>query len=120
MDSAKTASLELQDKCAKQASAEFKTFEDRELAAFTDHYNLNLNKCFILVEYMDTVHGVRYEWLNDAYEGKVYGQYEFKADKVKKYWEVPPVVCKVTPPSGDGKICSSSDEFDALVKQYME
>jgi hypothetical protein len=58
--------------------------------------------------------------LSDAFEGSLYGEYNWKSDKVKKYWQVPPFMCKVTLPSGKEKICHSDDEFDALVKQYME
>jgi len=58
--------------------------------------------------------------LTDAFEGKVYGNYIWSTQKGKKYWEVPPLECKVTLPSGEEKACHSSDEFDELVKQYME
>jgi hypothetical protein len=126
LDSApKTASLELQEKCARQAREEFKTYwEFRESADFTDHYNTKLNKCFILIQFVDTktVSGDiwTYKELFDAFEGKDYAEYDWKMDKLKKYWEVPPIVCKVTLPSGEETICRSSDEFNSLVKQYME
>src|SRR6266851_3062813 len=77
----KTASLDLQEKCARQSQAAFR---------------------------------------RDGFEGKVYGSYMWRADKVKKYWEVPPIQCTVTLPSGEEKTCHSSDEFDSLVKEYME
>jgi hypothetical protein len=121
----KTASLELQEKCAKQAREEFKTYwEGREGADFSNHYNTKLNKCFIRIQYIDskTARGDiwTYRTLFDAFEGKEYAEYTWKSDKVKKYWEVPPIVCKVTLPSGEEQICHSSEEFDAFVKQYIE
>ena len=122
----KTASLDLQEKCAKQAHEAFKIngFEKDETSAFSNHYNEKLNKCFVQIESHDakTISGTIYEnkTISDAFEGKVYAQYAWHSDKVKKYWEVPPSLCKVTLLSGEERICHSSDEFDALVKQYME
>jgi hypothetical protein len=58
--------------------------------------------------------------VSDAFEGKSYAEYAWKSEKGKKYWEVKPFVCKVTLPSGEKKDCASSDEFDDLVKVYME
>jgi len=126
LDSApKLASLDLQEKCAKQAREEFKTYwEQHEGASFTNHYNTKLNKCFILTAYIDPMTASGSIWthkmLFDAFEGKDYAEYDWKSDKVKKYWEVPPFVCKVMLPSGEETMCHSSDEFDALMKQYME
>jgi hypothetical protein len=126
LDSApKTASLELQEKCAKQAREEFNAYWERdENADFTNHYNTKLNKCFVLIRYIDTKTVPGDIWthreLFDAFESKDYGEYDWKTEKGKKYWEVPPVVCKVTRSSGEETICHSSDEFDALVKEYME
>lgn len=57
---------------------------------------------------------------SDAFEGKVYANYIWRSDKRKKYWEVTPFDCKVMLLSGEERLCHSSDEFDALVKQYME
>jgi hypothetical protein len=44
----KTANLDLQEKCAKQAQEAFKSdgFEKEEGALFSNHYNERLNKCF--------------------------------------------------------------------------
>lgn len=118
----KAATLDLQEKCAKQASEEFKSYwEDREGADFTDHYNAKLNKCFMRIQWFDTIAGVTIERaLFDAFEGKEYGSYSWKPVKNKRPWEVPPFACTVTLPSGEERICHSSDEFEALLKQYME
>jgi hypothetical protein len=56
----------------------------------------------------------------DANEGKDFATYLWHSDKVKKYWEVRPFDCTVTLPSGDKKTCTSSDEFDELVRAYMQ
>ncbi len=116
----KTASLDLQEKCARQSQAAFRRdgFEKEQLASFSNHYSEKLNRCF--VQYDSTKGNLVSKVVSDAFEGKVYGSYMWRADKVKKYWEVPPIQCTVTLPSGEEKTCHSSDEFDSLVKEYME
>ncbi len=122
----KMASLELQEKCARQAREQYRLdgWEKEKMAGFSTHYNQDLNRCLMLIENTDAKTSSGTIWTNktlvDAFEGKVFGTYMWHSDKVKKYWEVPPVQCEVTLPSGEKKICNSSDEFDALVKTYME
>ena len=121
-----TNTLDLQEKCARQAQEAFKRdgFEGEKGALFSNHYNEKLNKCFVQIESSDwkTAPGTVFtnKVLSDAFEGKVYAEYMWHSDKVKKYWEVPPLQCSVTLLSGEEKSCRSSDEFDALVKVYME
>ena len=124
---AQQASIELQEKCAKQAKAAFDnmSFQDRTLASFSNHYNVKLNRCFIETEQDIVIYPSApdiiwtYKFVTDAYEGKDFGSYVWHTDKVKKYWEVPPVQCQVTLPSGEEKLCKSSDEFDDLIKVYI-
>jgi hypothetical protein len=123
----KTASIDLQQKCARQAREEFTRdgWESRSMAGFTNHYNSELGKCFILIGSTSdakTPPGTVFEnkSLSDAFEGKSYAEYFWHSDTVKKYWEVPPLVCRVTMPSGEERVCHSSDEFDELVKVYMQ
>ncbi len=108
----KTASLDLQERCAKQAHEEFLNlgWKKHEGAVFANHYNQKLNKCFMQVENSDVMG--TWTTVSDAFEGKVYAVLGLHGDQIKK--------CSVTLPSGEEKICHSSDEFDALVKQYME
>lgn len=122
----KSKTLDLQEQCAKQAREEFKFMKwDKEpLASYTNHYNAKLNKCFVEIQSTDAKTAppdiITNKTVSDAFEGKGYGEYIWKSDRVKKYWEVPPLQCKVTLPSGEDKFCHSSDEFDQLLKQYME
>jgi hypothetical protein len=68
-------------------------YKTGDLAGYTNHYNSELKKCFILVETTDakTTPGTIWtnKFLSDAHERKVYGAYSWRTDKVKKYWEVP-------------------------------
>ncbi len=93
------------------------------MSDYTNHYDPRLNKCFVLVQYSD--HKIQeiiytYRILEDAFESKVYGEYSWHTEKNKFFWDVPPTECKVTLPSGGEKNCHSLEEFDALVKQYMQ
>jgi hypothetical protein len=122
----KNATLDFQEKCAKQAREEFKLYgwDKHEMADVSNHYNAKLNKCFMQIQDTDakTVRGtiVTSKTISDAFEGKVYANYIWSTQKNKKYWEVPPLQCKVTLLSGEEKVCHSSDEFDGLAKQFME
>lgn len=123
----KAASLEGQAKCAQQARAEFEAdgWAKKPMASFTNHYNAQLNKCFIQIQSSevntktDTI--FTYRTVMDAFEGRGYAEYSWKSDTTKKYWEVAPFVCKVTTLSGGQEVyCKSTEEFDELVKQFMQ
>ncbi|MGC2247298.1 MAG: hypothetical protein WA609_11905 [Terriglobales bacterium] len=122
----KSESLELQERCSNQAAVAFRRdgFKTEQGDLFYNHYNEKLNKCFVQYESRDSklYPGTVYlnKVLSDAFEGKVFGTYTWHSDKDKKYWEVPPIACSVTLPSGEEKTCHSPDEYDSLVKQYME
>jgi hypothetical protein len=121
----KTHSLELQAECSKQAARVFKADgwdKKKDQAVYQNHYNEKLNKCFVLevVTTMTAGQFMTTKFLSDAFEGKTVANYSWVSDKVKKYWEVAPFVCSVTLPSGEGKACQSSDEFDELIKSYLE
>jgi len=119
-------SLDYQEKCAEQAR---KTFDDlgyktQKMAGYENHYSAKFGKCFILIEDTDTTYAPTiwtHRSLLDAYEGKVYGEYSWHTDKKKKYWEVPPFMCKVVLPSTrEDHFCKSDDEFQQLTRTYME
>lgn len=119
-------SLAVQERCAKQARAEFVAEGEnkRQLAEYTHHYSAKQNKCFVAIRDTDTkgTPGTIYvnEQIIDAFEGKVYATYLWRTDKAEKFWEVPPAECKVAMISGAEKQCQSRVEFDMLVRQYMD
>jgi len=120
------ASFNFQERCAKQAREQFKQlgWDKEQMAGFTNHYNEKLNKCFVLIENTDAKSSPGTIWTNvvlmDAFEGRELGLYSWHTEKDKKYWEVPPFQCEVNLPSGEKKICNSREEFDELIKIYME
>ena len=125
-NAAALVTLDLQEKCARGARAAFKAggWETNPLAGFTNHYNAKMGKCFVQIADIDTRTSPGTTWigkrLSDAFEGKVYGEYNWQSSETKKAWEVRPVECYVMIPSGERKSCESAEEFDALVKAYME
>ncbi len=122
----RTPTLEEQNKCAAQAREEFisEGYKPGEMAGFESHYNPRLSKCFVEIQSTDTKVAkpeiMHTKILVDAFEGKEYGSYIWETQRGKKYWEVPPLECKVTLLSGEETRCQTSDEFDRLVKQYMQ
>jgi type II secretory pathway pseudopilin PulG len=124
---ATSARLDLQEKCSKQAREDYREdgWNKEPMASFTNHYNEKMNKCFVLIQNTDPAKpddGTLFvtKTLFDAFEGTSYGEYMWRSDKSKKYWEVAPLHCMVTLLSGAEKACHSSDEFDAMVKPYMQ
>ena len=59
-------------------------------------------------------------YLMDANERRQYAFYLWISKKDKKYWEVPPISCELTPSLREKKVCTSREEFDAFVADYME
>ena len=120
----KTANLDSQAKCANQARTVFKEMGwDKEfLTVYTSHYDQKLNRCYIQVYNSKADRGSAsvYRFVQDAFEGKGYAEYSWINNTGKKYWEVKPVLCKVTLLSGEEKICSSMEEFEELIKVYVE
>jgi hypothetical protein len=99
------ASIELQEKCAKQAREQFRQsgWEKERLASFESHYNEKLAKCFMLTRNTEfaPVTFSTFMILADAFEGKVLGNYSWRSDRAnKEYSEIPPIECNVTLPSG--------------------
>ena len=111
---------ELQERCSKRAEELFRKEFSNETVSnyYTNHYNRKLNKCFILVT-ETSIHrdketreklGVSstYKTLLDINENKLYGS----------FWKLSKGVlmdCEVL-----GKHCNSENEWDSLVKPYME
>jgi hypothetical protein len=123
----KTTNLDLQQRCAAQANKMFALYgwEKEPTAGFTNHFNSEMGKCFMLIvntspDKQRPGTSIETRNLSDAFERKEYAEYFWHSDEKKKYWEVRPFMCKVTLPSGEDKFCQSSDEFEELIKVYME
>jgi hypothetical protein len=119
---------ELQERCGKRAAECLKEWYGSEglqsdeyfsyLRSYTNHCNIKLNKCFILVQELAFSRdpearkkfGIRDDKsLWDVNENKIYGEFIiYRLDHM-------PDRCEVL-----GKRCISEEEWDSLVKPYIE
>jgi hypothetical protein len=117
----RAGTLEQQAKCADRAYRDFEDwgYKAKDSADFVSHYNAALDRCF--VRFQNTSGGGEFTFrsLFDAFGGEQYADYAWQAKQGKKYWEVPPFVCKVTTPAGEEQDCHSDEEFKDMVRIYM-
>jgi hypothetical protein len=119
------ADYDLQAKCSKDARTWFNESWTRDkdtlLLDFSNHYNREKNKCFILVEYHYNA-GVSGSWMNDitlwdVYENAKYGTFSdhhyvsFSKDGGPAEQLIG---CEV-----QSKKCSTADEFYNLIQPYL-
>lgn len=91
------------------------------MSEFTNHYNTKLNRCFVEIHVMHSKPISESTTVIDAFESKPIADYLFVHPKNnKQYWNTKPVLCDVLSLSGETKYCGYSEEFDTLIKPYME
>jgi predicted AAA+ superfamily ATPase len=118
---------ELQEKCSKHAEEIFTKYygngisndkDGSSMSNYTCHYNRKMNKCYVLLTFTyfsgkkkdkDSLGSTTEISLWDINENKQYGQ--FTRYSLGKYYFQGEV---------SGKHCNSEQEWDALVKPYME
>jgi type II secretory pathway pseudopilin PulG len=116
---AKRSSLELQDRCSRQAALAFKNsgLAEAKLHDYENHYNEKLDRCLVLMRASDPAAGGEVfvqRFLVDAFENKPIGQFGGTRRGTT------PDLCTVTMPSGEEKQCHTLDEFEELAKTYMQ
>lgn len=92
------------------------------IANFESHYNISLNRCFMLLEIFGVGvanAGFQIRSLLDAYDGRTYAEYAWGPAQDKNYWDVHPY-CRLTPSNNDQTSCNSEAEFNTFIKNYME
>ena len=115
--------FDLQAKCSSQAQKVFQEggYDMNIMDSYTNHWNKNLNKCFVLIMSGSTTDGVlsSSKILLDALEGKAYGDLIVKRDK--KIWEQTPLICEMIDDGNQSnmKVCNSEAEFDNFADSYM-
>jgi hypothetical protein len=132
---AHSQTLDQQERCAQQARRAFqeiqaeakitsKQWGSQEISSdHQSHYNTKSGKCLMLVETTTSHTGGETSmsaYLMDANERRQYASYLWISRKGKKYWEVPPTSCELTPSLKEKKLCRSREEFDEFVAGYME
>ncbi len=124
----KSKADEVRAKCVEQSRKVFDEsgYSKSEFATYENHYAARLDKCMMRVLHTDAQTGRGkaiwiYIKLLDPFEGKQYGTYSWHTEtNKKKYLVAPPFTCEVTLPTGEQQTCHSMDEFEELVKPYME
>ena len=106
------AQYQQQVQCSKQAAADFESGKNNFggiTSNFRNHYNTKLNKCFSIIT---TTYGTGpFKVLYDVKENKDYGKFGIYSP----IHGFAPSTCEVLE-----KTCQSEDEWEALVKHFME
>lgn len=107
-------SLELSKKCSDQSVIAFKQlgYKIGTLDGYENHYNLKLNKCFILINSYESNYFSKS--LIDAFELKSYAWFSQGIKKGGEYFH-----CELTVPGESNKICKTINEYDKFVFTYM-
>ena len=129
----KRQGYELSERCGKTAGEKFRrewkqgvvnTETGQMVASFTNHYNSKLNKCFYLLTVNHFTHKNSHGgeatmnlsmMLADINESKGIGNYFGAPTSASKVVAGHPLECKVL-----DKLCSSSEEWEALAKPFVE
>ncbi len=133
---ARAQSLDQQERCAQQAKrayAELDAENNAEIQKknlktviisgnYQSHYNMKLGKCLMLVERSDMLdaQSITTAYVMDANEHRMYAVYVWMSREGKKYWEVPPMACDLTPSLREKRFCKTREEFDEFAAPYME
>jgi hypothetical protein len=120
---------ELQERCSKHAEDFFKrelnngVYSDSygtQNSTYANHYNRKLNKCFFLLSMRIVPHNIDnrkkiLKQLWDISEHHKYGTFRASIESTKFQKKYKTTECNVAE-----KTCHFEDEWDALVKPYME
>jgi hypothetical protein len=134
LSSAHSQTLDLQATCSAQARRAFQEYSaEHKIASakfgesimgidYQNHYNTKINRCLILTEKTSSIGDRISTSINlwDALEQRSYASWLWQTHPTKKYWEVPPIGCELMRNYRDKKNCTSREEFDAFVAEYME
>ena len=110
---------ELRERCGKRA-AEFFTYLDYKDASFENHYNPDLNGCFLLVTITKQETGKPVTWVEwqlwDANENRELDMLGYRPGPQAFVPGTSENACLV----GDFANCRAGERFGATVRRYME
>ena len=117
-----STNLGLQEQCSKDARAEYLATGHTETDptdGFEDHYSARLARCFVKIYSLTVGSGTIGKTslttamsLEDANERRVYGEYMETDGKS--------IACYVVSESESQESCHSAEEFEALIKPYLQ
>jgi hypothetical protein len=125
----KSAGLDSQQQCSEGAHKTYisQGWDKPEKGAFnsyTNHFNENLNRCFIEINSSQVMPSegriFSSRQLSDAFEGKMYSEIYINKLKTDLPGSLPVFKCDLTSLTGESKSCSSVAEYEHFIKQYME
>lgn len=113
--------------CASQAGREFtgmgysRAEASKIIASFTNHYDQARSICFMIITSTtsSTESILTSNSLSDAFEGKEYGSYISNLSTARGT-SARLIDCYVLSAGRTKQLCRSEDEFNELVKPYME
>ena len=116
---AHSQSIDQQATCAAQAKRALQEYSILGMIG-RSHYNAKINRCLILTDntYYDGKYLSNHVNLWDALEPRIYASWLSQTESPKDLVEV--VTCELTRNFKDKKNCTTREEFDAFVAEYME
>src|ERR1700676_1506672 len=116
---AHSQSLDQQATCAAQAKRAFQEYSTLGMTG-KSHYNAKINRCLILTDntYFDGKYLSNHVNLWDAHELRDYATWLSQTETSEYLVEV--VTCELTWNFKDKKNCTTREEFDAFIAEYMQ
>ena len=116
---AHSQSLDQQATCAAQAKRAFQEYSTLGMIG-RSHYNAKINRCLILTDntYSHGNYLSNHVNLWDALELRNYASWLSQTETPEDLVEV--VTCELTRNFKDKKNCTTREEFDAFIAEYME
>jgi hypothetical protein len=123
-DATRQQKMDLQERCSRQAEHVFKQSGWREDlgSGYQSHYNMALGRCLIEMDGRDANEKfvTTTKSVTDAFENRVFALYVWMSQPPKKYWEVPPFQCELTPSANEKRTCTTEQEVDDFAAGLME
>lgn len=111
--------------CESQARARFveMVVQPGNSGTYNTHYDSNLDRCYVLVtSNSSSANGMLISMtMLEAFAGDDFAYYAARTGRDKPNSMVAPIVCEVTSiKTGQTQYCGSSEEFQSLLKPYMQ
>src|SRR5262249_3248389 len=110
---------ELQERCAARSEVFFKHLGYND-ASFENHYNPNLNGCYVLVTIEQFKKGTGLTWIQreiwDVNENRQIDLFGFRPGPTSSVSGTPGYACAI----GDYMKCPGGEQFGAKMQRYME
>jgi len=88
---------------------------------YFSHYDDAAKVCYIRIDVAiyENKRATMSSYVFDAFEGRTYAEYVWLEEPGKFFWDVKPVQCDIKPIGSPKQVCSSTEEFEALVDKFF-